>query len=92
MFTACVCSLRFVHAGKMELCSAAFFPAVLNALGNPRVVVLGSVPVARYGRTIPQVCVCCSAILMNIGYSNTPHVPARNSAHCAPTPCLSVHA
>lgn len=43
-------------AGKMELFSAAFYPAVLSVLDAPGLVVLGSVPVARYGRTIPQVC------------------------------------
>lgn len=41
--------------GKMELFSAAFFPAVLGVLDAPGLIALGSVPVARYGRTIPQV-------------------------------------
>jgi hypothetical protein len=39
----------------MELFSAAFYPAVLTVLDDPRLLVLGTVPVARYGRTIPQV-------------------------------------
>lgn len=43
------------EVGKMELFSAAFYPAVLAVLDTPGLLVFGSVPVARYGRTIPQV-------------------------------------
>jgi hypothetical protein len=49
------CTAVLAHAGKMELFSAAFYPAVLAVLDDPRLLVLGTVPVARYGRTIPQV-------------------------------------
>lgn len=45
-------------AGKMELFSVAFYPAVLAVLDNQHLVAFGSVPVARYGRTIPQVHYC----------------------------------
>lgn len=41
--------------GKMELLSASFYPAVLAVLDSPHLLALGTVPVARYGRTIPQV-------------------------------------
>lgn len=37
-------------AGKMELHSASFFPAVLAALDTPGLVVLGTVPVSRQVR------------------------------------------
>jgi nucleoside-triphosphatase THEP1 len=39
----------------MELLCPNFFPAVVAALDNPSVIVLGSVPVPRYGHAIPQV-------------------------------------
>ena len=42
------------EVGKMELLSPAFFPAVA-ALLDAAPMVLGTVPVARAGRTIPQV-------------------------------------
>lgn len=42
------------QVGKMELASKAFFPAV-TALLDAAPLVLGTVPVARFGRTIPQV-------------------------------------
>uniref|UniRef100_A0A383VHM5 AAA+ ATPase domain-containing protein n=1 Tax=Tetradesmus obliquus TaxID=3088 RepID=A0A383VHM5_TETOB len=41
--------------GKMELLSAAFYPAVQQVLDNPQLLAFGSVPVPRAGRTIPQV-------------------------------------
>lgn len=41
-------------AGKMELLSPKFFPAV-TALLDAAPLVIGTLPVARYGRTIPQV-------------------------------------
>jgi hypothetical protein len=40
----------------MELFSEAFYPAVLAVLDSPQLTAFGSVPVARYGRTMPQVC------------------------------------
>lgn len=52
-----VCLSAVMCAGKMELFSAAFYPAVLTVLDNPQLLAFGTVPVARYGRTIPQVCV-----------------------------------
>jgi hypothetical protein len=39
----------------MELFSASFYPAVQRVLDNHQLLVLGSVPVPRSGRTIPQV-------------------------------------
>jgi nucleoside-triphosphatase len=45
----------------MELFSAAFYPAVVAVLDSG-VAVLGTLPLPRYGRTIPQVgggCVGC---------------------------------
>jgi nucleoside-triphosphatase len=43
------------EVGKMELFSAAFYPAVQAVLDDAHLLVLGSVPVPRYGRSIPQV-------------------------------------
>jgi hypothetical protein len=45
----------WANVGKMELFSAAFYPAVLAVLDDPCLLVLGTVPVARYGRMIPHV-------------------------------------
>ncbi len=42
------------EVGKMELFSRAFYPAV-QALLDEAPLVLGTVPVARQGRAIPQV-------------------------------------
>eukprot|EP00878_Enallax_costatus_P006810 GHUV01007138.1.p2 GENE.GHUV01007138.1~~GHUV01007138.1.p2 ORF type:complete len:207 (+),score=74.77 GHUV01007138.1:776-1396(+) len=43
------------EVGKMELFSTKFYPAVQALLDDPRLLVFGSVPVPRCGRTIPQV-------------------------------------
>lgn len=42
------------EVGRMELLCPAFFPAVWALLETPGAVVLGSIPVPRYGRDIPQ--------------------------------------
>ncbi|KAJ7559676.1 hypothetical protein O6H91_04G096000 [Diphasiastrum complanatum] len=42
------------EVGKMELFSVDFFPAVWEIL-NSNIPVLGSIPMPRYGRDIPQV-------------------------------------
>jgi nucleoside-triphosphatase THEP1 len=47
--------LLLLLAGKMELFSASFYPAVQRVLDNPQLLVFGSMPVPRPGRTIPQV-------------------------------------
>lgn len=56
--TTAVCFMQagvlLAAAGKMELLSPRFFPAV-SALLDAAPVVIGTVPVARYGRSIPQV-------------------------------------
>ena len=57
-----------MHAGRMELFSVAFYPVVLAVLDTPGLLVLGSVPVARYGRTMPQVCVfVCVCVCVDTG-------------------------
>jgi nucleoside-triphosphatase THEP1 len=43
------------QVGKMELFSQEFAALVERCLSEPRLVVLGSVPVPRYGREIPYV-------------------------------------
>ena len=45
---------RCAAAGKMELLSPKFYPAVTSLL-DAAPLVIGTVPVARYGRSIPQV-------------------------------------
>jgi hypothetical protein len=49
------------EVGKMELLSTKFFPAVLKAL-DAGPVVFGTIPVPRYGRTIPQVRACLACM------------------------------
>lgn len=39
----------------MELFSAKCYPAVQTVLDDPQLLVLGSLPVPKYGRTVPQV-------------------------------------
>jgi hypothetical protein len=55
LFLSLLLLLLLLRAGKMELFSASFYPAVQRVLDNPQLLVLGSVPVPRPGRTIPQV-------------------------------------
>jgi hypothetical protein len=47
--------LLLLLAGKMELFSAAFYPAVLQVLDDSQLLAFGSVPVPRPGRPILQV-------------------------------------
>lgn len=66
-----------VHAvGKMELFSGSFYPAVLAVLDNPHLLAFGSVPVARYGRAIPQVRGACAEVKFPACAGHSTHAAA----------------
>jgi hypothetical protein len=70
----------------MELFSARFFPAVLQAL-DAGPLVLGTIPVPRYGRTIPQVrrLAACLAASMGAAAAPSPELGGCLDVPCGPS-------